>query len=88
MIKIKDIQPWNGSRIVDFYVRCFNRRLIIVFEDLDNLNEIEELLETNYCDWCEYDKGECCEEYMLESLPLNYKSKIVCVMYEETEEEE
>lgn len=88
MIKIKDIESWNGSRIVDFYVRCFNRRLIIVFKDLDSLNEIEELLETNYCDWCEDDKGECCEEYMIESLPFNYKSKIVCVMYEETEEEE
>ena len=89
-MKIHEIEPWNNAKIVEFYVNCFERTMIIVFKDFNNFNEsdIEDMLDELYYNWHDNDEGECCEEYMLERLSEEYKNNIVCVIYEELEDEE
>lgn len=90
IMNIKDIEPWNNSKIVEFYVSCFDRKMIIVFKDFIEYLEraIQSYLIESYYDWQEDDKGYCCEEYMLETLPEYYKNNIVCVIYEEDKQNE
>lgn len=89
-MKVHNIEPWNNSKIVEFYVGCFDRKMIIVFKDFPEYleSDIQSYLISSYYDWQEDDKSYCCEEYMLETLPEYYKDEIVCVIYEEDKEEE
>lgn len=84
-MKIKDIEPWNNAKIVEFYVHCFDRKMIIVFKDFTDYSDadIENYLTETYDIWCEDAQDQCCEESMLESLPQVYKNNIVAVIYEE-----
>lgn len=90
MLKVKDIEPWNNSKIVSFNVNCFERELVIIFKDFDEYLEtdIRAYLTESYYDWQDDDKGYCLEEYMLEQLPELYKNNITSVLYGEYEEED
>ena len=89
-MKIKNIEPWNNSRIVRFNVSCFDREMIIVFKDFNNfdMKDITNILCEHYSNWCDDDKGYCCEEYILENIPEDYKNNIVCVIYEDEGDDE
>lgn len=89
-IIVKDIECWNNAKVVNFYVNCFNRTMTIIFRDFNNLDlsDITNILCDNYYDWQDDDKGYCCEEYILDNLPEDYKNNIMCVIYGEESEEE
>ena len=89
-MRIKDIEPWNNSKVIDFNVSCFDRTMVIVFKDFDEYraDDIVAYLTESYYEWQVDDRGYCCEEYMLEQLPEYYKNNIVCVIYEDDKEEE
>lgn len=90
-MKIKDIENWNGSKQFEYYVNCFDRSMVLVFNDFEDYNakELFDNLENNYFKWCdgiEYDT--CCEEYLIIHLPMIYSNNLVCVIYEDDEREE
>ena len=80
-----DIVPEKGSRIVSYYVNCFDRELALILNDR-NLTEqdyadIYTQLDYAYMDWCDDDQFECCEEYMISKLDDYYRNSIVAVLY-------
>lgn len=89
-MKIKYIENWNNARIVNFYVSCFFRTMTIVFRDFEDfdMGNIIDILDNNYYEWQDNDKGQCCEEYILDNLPEDYKNNIMCVIYGEESEED
>ena len=90
-MKVNNIESWNNSKIVDYYVNCFERNMTLVFKDFEDFNhkEIFDTLEDRYFKWLEVEVGDdCCEEYILDNLPKIYKDNLVCVVYGEEESEE
>lgn len=77
-----------NTRKAEVYIGCFERMLTILFRDLDDedIEEVEDIMEENYQRWNENYDGMCCEEYILDKLPKNYKNKIVAVIYDNEEE--
>jgi hypothetical protein len=57
------------------------------FEDYSN-KELFDNLEDSYFKWQDDDKGQCCEETLLDKLPKIYKDNLMCVIYEEDKESE
>ena len=88
MKNVYDIETWNNSKVVEFYVNCFDRTMTIIFKDFKDFDilDITEMLNDSYYDWCEDSQDQCCEETMLDKLPENYKNNIVCVIYDKEEE--
>ena len=86
-----DLVPKNNTKAVDYYVNCFDRRLMILFNDKDlseqDLADIYYSLDSSYIDWNEIDTDECCEEYMINNLDTYYENSIVAVIYEDDEDE-
>ena len=80
---------WNNAHAIDCYIDCFNRKMTLVFKDFDDFNKtyLMSQLTSNYYDWQDDDKGYCCEEYILNNLPEQYKNKLICVIYDEKEDE-
>lgn len=89
-MKIHDIETWNGAKRVDYYVNCFDRKMILIFRDFEDfsIKELYDNLEYNYDKWCENDECQCCEETLIDKLPKIYKDNLMCVIYEEDEESE
>lgn len=84
-----DIECKNyGTRKTECYIGCFERMFTILFKNITDVDVqiIEKNMEENYYKWNEDFEGMCCEEYILDKLPKNYKNKIVAVIYEEEEE--
>ena len=87
-----DIVPEKGSKIVSYYVSCFDRELVLILNDYNleykDIKEIEMQLDKNYIEWCDDDHFECCEEYMISKLDKYYRNSIVAVLYVGEEDEE
>ena len=83
-----EIECRNGAFKVDYYVNCFERMLSIIFFNLneEDIKEIEDSLDDNYCKWHDSDTSECCEEYMIDNLHTYYKNHIAAVIYGGEEE--
>lgn len=55
----------------EFYVRCFDRNLIVELKSEKDKENAEKLMEEAYDRWCEQLEDvadSCCEEYICESL--------------------
>lgn len=80
-----DIVPKNCTKMVSYYVECFDRTLLLLLNDTQlseqDLADIYTALDYAYMDWCEIDTDECCEEYMINKLDKYYKNSIVAVIY-------
>lgn len=87
---MKDIKLYNNARIFEYNIDCFNRSMILIFKDFKNFNlkELIDNLEYNYFKWLEDAECQCCEETLLTKLPKIYKDNIVCVIYEDDEDED
>lgn len=79
-----------GIKKAECWIGCFERMFTILFKNLTSLEiqKIEDIMEEKYFDWNEDFEGECCEEYILNRIPKEYREKIVAVIYGEDEEEE
>lgn len=88
-VKYIDVYKDNAEGVA-FNVECFNRMMIIIFKNFYEFNRefIENNLKESYYDWQDDDNGYCCEEYILKSMPENYKNKVMCVIYEDDKDEE
>ena len=89
-----DIVPEKGSRIISYYINCFDRELVLILND-KNLTEqdcadIYTQLDYAYIDWSEDFETymECCEEYMISKLDKYYRNSIVAVIYVGDDENE
>lgn len=87
-----DIVLEKGTKIVSYYIECFDRELILLLNDYnledDDITKIEKQLDKNYLEWHDDDKFECCEEYMISNLDTYYRNCIIAVIYENDEEDE
>lgn len=87
-----DIVPENGTKIVKYYIDCYDRELFLLFNDKDlteqDLLDIYKSLNNNYINWCENKTEECCEEYMISKLDRYYRNSIVAVLYVGDDEDE
>ena len=81
-----ELPPYVKS--VDYWVNCFERSLTILFKDIteDDKIDIENELDKYYDKWQIDDLGYCCEEYMINNLSLEYRDKIVAIIYDNEEE--
>lgn len=78
-----EISKFNIQK-ADCWINCFERMLTILFKEVGYLDigKIEDIMEDKYYEWNEDDKGMCCEEYIIDNLPNEYKEKIVAVIYD------
>lgn len=86
-MKIHDIETWNNAKQFEYYVKCFDRSMILIFRDFKEYNtkDLLDNLEDSYYKWCEDAKCQCCEETLIERLPMIYSNNLMCVIYEEVE---
>lgn len=79
-----------GTKVVSYWVNCFERELTILFKDKDlsdeDIKDIENKLDQNYDEWNKEDRNMCCEEYMIQNLDKYYQNSIVAVIYDNEEE--
>lgn len=87
-----DILPENGTEVVKYHIECFNRELVLLFNDKDlseqDLADIYTSLDYAYTDWQEIDTDVPCEEYMISKLDRYYRNSIVAVLYIGDDEDE
>lgn len=76
-----------GTKAAKYWVNCFDRELIILFNGLndEDIKLIEKSLDESYINWQDL-VDVCCEEYMIDKLHPYYKNHIVAVIYDEEEE--
>lgn len=88
-MKIHDIETWNGARQFEYYVSCFERRMVLIFRDFEDYSnkELFDNLEDSYYKWLEDAECQCCEETLIDKLPKIYKDNLMCVIYENDDEE-
>ena len=89
-MKIHDIETYNNSKQFEYYVSCFERRMILIFRDFEDYSnkELFDNLEDNYYKWLEDAECQCCEETLIDKMPKIYKDNLMCVIYEEDEDDE
>ena len=87
---IKNIELYNNAKIFEYCISCFNRSMILVFKDFKgfSIKEIFDNLEYNYFKWMDDADCQCCEETLLEKLPKIYRDNLICVIYEDDEDDE
>lgn len=88
-----DIVPENGTEIVKYYINCFDRELVLLFNDKNlseqDIVEIEKDLDNAYNEWQETITTDIsCEEYMISKLDKYYRNSIVAVLYVGDDEDE
>lgn len=78
----------HNLKSVTYYVDCYDRTLGIVWVDDGKYSNfsIYCMLDDAYDRWVHVDENPdvecyCCEEYMLECLPEDFKKMIECVIY-------
>jgi hypothetical protein len=87
-----DIVPENGTKVARYFVNCFDRELVLLFND-NNLSEqdivqIEKDLDKAYTEWHSVITDVPCEEYMISKLDRYYRNSIVAVLYVGDDEDE
>lgn len=87
-----DIVPENGTKIVKYYIGCYDRELVLLFNDKDlteqDLLDIYTSLDNAYMDWHDINTDIPCEEYMISKLDKYYRNSIVAVLYVGDDEDE
>ena len=87
-----DIVPENGTDVVKYYIECFDRELVLLFNDKDlseqDIVEIEKNLDKAYAEWHDTLTDISCEEYMISKLDRYYRNSIVAVLYVGDDEDE
>lgn len=87
-----DIVPENGTEVVKYHIECFDRELVLLFNDKNlstqDLSEIYTSLDNAYMDWQDINSDIPCEEYMISKLDRYYRNNIVAVLYVGDDEDE
>lgn len=87
-----DILPENGTEVVKYHIECFDRELVLLFNDKNlseqDLADIYTALDYAYIDWHEITTDIPCEEYMISKLDTYYRNSIVAVLYVGDDEDE
>ena len=76
------------KRAVVFDVVCYNRRVIVMYDDGIEEDKLRTMLDARYVLWCNGDEGShdfCCEEYLLK--PLRDQGIKFIVAYVDEEDE-
>lgn len=84
------VYPEDNCKVVNFYVECFDRWLVILFQNVTNADIviIENQLEEIYQEWLDDAKCQCCEETMINELDSIYRNNILATMSIENREDD